>query len=71
MELLKCHDLSLGYEGKAVAEHISFTLSEGNYLCIVGENGSGKSTLVKTLLKLQAPLSGSIERLLPKDSAIG
>ena len=71
MELLKCHDLSLGYEGKTVAEHISFTLSEGNYLCIVGENGSGKSTLVKTLLKLQAPLSGSIERLLPKDSAIG
>ena len=71
MELLKCHDLSLGYEGKTVAEHISFTLSEGEYLCIVGENGSGKSTLVKTLLKLQPPLSGSIERLLPKDSAIG
>ena len=62
MELLKCNDLTLGYEGKAVAEHISFTVGEGDYLCIVGENGSGKSTLVKTLLGLQQPLSGTIEK---------
>lgn len=62
MELLRCNDLTLGYEGKAVAEHVSFTVSEGDYLCIVGENGSGKSTLVKTLLGLQPPLSGSIEK---------
>lgn len=62
MELLSCRDLSLGYEGKTVAEHITFSVSEGDYLCIVGENGSGKSTLVKTLLGLQAPLSGTIEK---------
>lgn len=62
MELLNCKDLTLGYEGKAVAEHISFTVGEGDYLCIVGENGSGKSTLVKTLLGLQQPLAGAIEK---------
>lgn len=62
MELLSCSDLFLGYEGKSVAEHISFNVSEGDYLCIVGENGSGKSTLVKTLLGLQSPLSGEIVR---------
>ena len=62
MELLKCTGLRLGYEGRAVAEGISFTVSEGDYLCIVGENGSGKSTLVKTLLGLQPPLAGSIEK---------
>lgn len=62
MELLTCTDLALGYEGRVVAEHISFKLSEGDYLCIVGENGSGKSTLVKTLLGLQKPLSGTIEK---------
>lgn len=71
-ELLKCEDLSLGYEGQIVADHIDFTVNEGDYLCIVGENGSGKSTLVKTLLGLQAPLSGKIvkgEAL--KETAIG
>lgn len=60
--LLSCKDLTLGYEGKPVAEHISFDVERGNYLCIVGENGSGKSTLIKTLLGLQSPLSGKIER---------
>lgn len=71
MELIKCSDLALGYEGKTVAEHISFTVSEGEYLCIVGENGSGKSTLVKTLLGLQQPLSGTIEKHFAKGSSIG
>ena len=60
MELLKLTDVSVGYEGKAVASHLSFTLHEGDYLCIVGENGAGKSTLMKTLLNLRAPIEGSI-----------
>ncbi len=60
MELLKLTDVSVGYEGKPVATGLSLTLSEGDYLCIVGENGAGKSTLMKTLLGLRAPLAGSI-----------
>lgn len=60
MELLKLTDVSVGYEGKPVASHLSFTLHEGDYLCIVGENGAGKSTLMKTLLNLRAPIEGSI-----------
>ena len=60
MELLRLTDVSVGYEGKPVATGLSLTLSEGDYLCIVGENGAGKSTLMKTLLGLRAPLAGSI-----------
>ena len=60
MELLRLTDVSVGYEGKAVASHLSFSLQEGDYLCIVGENGAGKSTLMKTLLNLRAPIGGSI-----------
>ena len=62
MTELICDNLSLGYEGKAVVSGISFSVSAGDYLCIVGENGSGKSTLMKTLLKLQSPMSGQITR---------
>ena len=58
--LIKAEDLSLGYEGKSVADGISFEISEGDYLCILGENGAGKSTLVKAILGLHAPLSGTI-----------
>lgn len=62
MELLKCDNLTLGYEGRTVAENISFSVNSGDYLCIVGENGSGKTTLIKALLNLHRPLSGVIER---------
>lgn len=61
MSCLTVEDLSIGYEGLPVAEHISFKVNHGDYLCIVGENGAGKSTLVKTLLHLQKPLSGQIQ----------
>ncbi len=59
-ELLTCRDVSLGYEGKPLLKHLSFSVHEGDYLCIVGENGSGKSTLLKTLLGLTPPLAGDI-----------
>lgn len=58
---LKCHDVSLGYEGKTIIKHLNFQVSAGNYLYIVGENGTGKSTLIKTLLGLRPPLEGEIE----------
>lgn len=61
MALLTCRDVTLGYEGTKVVEGLSFTVNAGDYLCIVGENGSGKSTLMKTVLKLKAPLAGTIE----------
>ena len=55
---LVCEGLSLGYENTLLLRDLSFTVREGDYLCIVGENGSGKSTLMRTLLHLQPPLTG-------------
>ena len=60
MPQLVCEDLTLGYEGKTVVSNLSFSVNEGDYLCIVGENGSGKSTLMKAILKLKTPMSGQI-----------
>ena len=60
MAELICRNLSVGYDRKAVLENINFEVSAGDYLSIVGENGSGKSTLMKTILGLQAPISGEI-----------
>lgn len=61
MAQLKCNNVALGYEGKAVTEQLTFQVNSGDYLCIVGENGAGKSTLIKALLGLKAPMSGTIE----------
>lgn len=60
MAQLTCQNLTVGYDGRAVLQDLNFEVNAGNYLCIVGENGSGKSTLMKTILGLQAPISGTI-----------
>ena len=61
MSQLICKNLLVGYEGKAILNHLNFEIHAGDYLCVVGENGAGKSTLMKTLLGLQQPISGQIE----------
>ena len=58
--LIDCRDVSLGYEGHAISEHLNFQVHNGEYLCIVGENGSGKSTLLKCLLGLIKPMAGQV-----------
>ena len=60
MAQLACENLWVGYDGTAVLQNLNFEVHTGDYLCVVGENGSGKSTLMKTILGLQAPISGRI-----------
>lgn len=61
-DLIVCRDLSLGYEGQSVLNHLNLHIKSGDYLCVVGDNGSGKSTLLRGLLGLLPPLAGSIQR---------
>jgi len=60
MALITCQNAAFAYEGKVVVEGLDFEVSQGDYLCIVGENGSGKTTLMKGLLGLMRPKSGTI-----------
>ena len=60
MAYITCENLTLRYESLTVQQNLSFTVSPGDYLCIVGENGSGKSTLVKCLLGLKQADGGSL-----------
>jgi zinc transport system ATP-binding protein len=60
MSQITVENLSIGYDGKAVAEGLSFCVGSGDYVSVIGENGAGKSTLLKTVLSLQKPLRGSI-----------
>lgn len=59
-KILECSELTASYDGRKVLSGLSFTINEGDYVCILGENGSGKSTLVKCLLGIKSPDSGKI-----------
>ncbi len=60
MALISCRNVSLAYEGNTIVTGLDFSVSQGDYLCIVGENGSGKSTLMKALLGLKKVSQGNI-----------
>ena len=60
MSVLDCRDIAFSYDGRNVLSGVSFSLEQGDYLCIVGENGSGKTTLMKGLLQLNKPTAGKI-----------
>lgn len=58
--LIECKNVCLAYENHTVVSGLSFSVSSGDYVCVIGENGSGKTTLMKTLLGLKTASSGSI-----------
>ena len=46
--ILKCNNLTIGYDNHPIIKDINLEIDQGDYVCIFGDNGSGKSTLVKT-----------------------
>jgi multiple sugar transport system ATP-binding protein len=47
--------------GKIVAvDDVSFTVEDGEFVCIVGPSGCGKTTLLRCIAGLERPTSGSI-----------
>jgi ATP-binding cassette subfamily F protein 3 len=51
-------ELAVGYPNKVLATDITFTLTRGEALGVIGPNGSGKTTFIKTLLGKLPPLAG-------------
>ena len=60
MNIIEVKNLSAFYENRKVFENVEFSVTEGDYLCIIGENGSGKTTLMKTLLGFDIKHTGQI-----------
>ena len=58
--LLVVEDGVAGYPDKTVLQNLNFSLQSGARIGLLGVNGAGKSTLIKTIARVQPPLSGTV-----------
>lgn len=57
---VEVNKLSKRFGARRVLEEISFSLTVGDSLAVVGKNGSGKTTLLKILAGLAVPTRGTV-----------
>ena len=57
-DLVKTRRSTTGTELTAV-DHVSFQVSEGEFVCLLGPSGSGKTSMLNILAGLERPTSGS------------
>lgn len=53
--LLAYDHIEVSYGGTPVVHDVSFSVAEGEVVCVAGESGSGKSTLIKAAMGLLGP----------------
>jgi len=58
--MLEVRNIFKTYESKLLLNDISFTVAEGETICLLGASGSGKSTLLRIIAGLEASESGLI-----------
>jgi phospholipid/cholesterol/gamma-HCH transport system ATP-binding protein len=61
--LLQCTEVSVGYDDKAVLEHVDLEIRRGEIVTLLGGSGCGKSTLLRAITGLLQPMSGTVTLL--------
>ncbi|MDD7204153.1 MAG: ATP-binding cassette domain-containing protein, partial [Coriobacteriaceae bacterium] len=66
-------DVTYAYAGAAspALDHVSLSVGEGEFVCIIGSNGSGKSTLARHMNALLVPDAGKVRVFGHDTSAAG
>ncbi len=60
--MINIENVNVSYlEGRAALKQISFRVSDGETVGIIGSNGAGKSTLLKAMMGILLPSEGCIE----------
>jgi len=58
--MLQLTHITKSYEGQSLLSDISFTVNQGETVCLLGPSGSGKSTLLRIIAGLESPESGVV-----------
>ena len=58
--ILSIKDLKVNYGGIEAVKGISFDVTEGNIVTLIGANGAGKSSTLRTIAGLEKPAAGTL-----------
>jgi manganese/zinc/iron transport system ATP- binding protein len=67
---LKAQELVVTFDKQAALWDVTFDIPQGVFVGVIGPNGAGKTTLLRAALGLVRPISGSIEVLGHRFSAV-
>jgi phospholipid/cholesterol/gamma-HCH transport system ATP-binding protein len=59
--IIRVRNLTVGFDGKLILEHLDLDVRRGEILGFVGASGAGKSVLTRTIIGLMPKITGSIE----------
>ncbi len=59
-QVVEVDNLWFAYPATPVLENVTFSISRGDFACVVGPNGGGKTTLLRLILGLLSPTRGRI-----------
>ncbi len=62
MSLLGMQDVSVGFGGPSLLEHMNLQIDPGERICLIGRNGVGKTTLLKLIIGELQPDNGVVSR---------
>lgn len=57
---LRAEGLAVGYQGKALIQHIALSLRRGEIMTLIGPNGSGKSTILRSVIGQLRLIGGTV-----------
>jgi len=67
--MVSINNVTVSFGGTPLLDGISFHITDGEKIGLVGKNGAGKSTIMKLIVGLEKPDSGRIE--MPREQTIG
>lgn len=60
--MISLDNITVAFGGSVLLDQVSFHISDGDKIGLVGKNGAGKSTLMKIICGLQNPTSGQVDK---------
>ena len=58
--MIECRNLTVAFQNRTILDRISLNVSDGAFLCLLGQSGCGKSTLLRSFAGLLKPTSGEV-----------